>query len=492
MRLLVACPHRLFLVDTADRSVKVVEDQAPEYYGISWTPDGQQLATIHSCIDNASLATLEDYVESERGYLRLGQRTGVQGLSQPHQILCTDEHIIITNTGRNCLTLVRQKDLFYRHIWLDDIRWDRKGRDNPCGLHLNSVYLHEDRLYALAHNYHRGSRVAELTWPGLSLVRWIDTHASQAHNLWKPTGGPLLTCDTMRGTIAEAESGRIVWRAEAANQLTRGLASDGQFIYVGMSQTSAREHRTASPGGIWLLDRHTWQQVDFLPLPAAGNVHEIRVVDAPDECHHGHILKAVPEVDAEATQRYQAEVERRLAERKGLGWSVAFGAPEFPGEEVQLVREDQLNLLLAEGVYFKDGVVSATIDAPLSREHRYTGLAARYKGPGDENMVCVLIEIVKSRTYVSLWENSDHQWRQLGQTRLGSLPIKLQMELIGPTCAVHADGKRLLQATTRVVSAGGAGIRGLTGNIRDFHALTRVKEGTLELVFPPQVPKRVA
>ncbi|MFQ3594218.1 MAG: hypothetical protein SNJ82_13645, partial [Gemmataceae bacterium] len=335
---------------------------------------------------------------------------------------------------------------------------------------------------------HRGSLVAELTWPELHVVRWIQTQALQAHNLWKPDGGPLLTCDTMRGTLQEVESGRIVWRAAAINQMTRGLACDGQHVYVGMSQTTSRNRRGDSDGGIWILDKKTWCQIDFLPLPAAGNVHEIRLIDVPDECHHGIPLRAVPSVDLERSQAHTQRVQQRLANRRGAGWLVFFGQPEFPGTEVRLAPEGHLNLLVAEGVHLKDVVVQVEMEADLSRDPRHTGIIARYSGPGDTGMVCALIELIKGKAYVGLWESPDNTWNKLAHTPLRSIPQRLELELQGPHVLLRVEGQKVLQTTTRVLQAGTVGLRGQTGRFRAFQAQAIGDKAQREVVFPLPSP----
>src|ERR1700733_16142636 len=104
MRLLVACPSWLFLVDSVTHEIEVVEHLGSEYYGISWDSAGN-LCLSHSGLDNDNMLSVEDYVNSEVGVLTLGQRQRIGCLSTPHQLLCHDRYVIATNTGRNCLTV---------------------------------------------------------------------------------------------------------------------------------------------------------------------------------------------------------------------------------------------------------------------------------------------------------------------------------------------------------------------------------------------------
>ena len=76
MKLLIACPRKLLLLDTESAKHQVVESHRPEYYGITWDESGRDLILGHSGIENSSLLSLESYVESERGWVSYGQQRG--------------------------------------------------------------------------------------------------------------------------------------------------------------------------------------------------------------------------------------------------------------------------------------------------------------------------------------------------------------------------------------------------------------------------------
>lgn len=297
MRALVACPRRLLLVDIQRRSIGVVEGHRHEYYGVSWPFSGNELCLGHSGVVNDCVNTLDDYVKAEKGVVSLGRRQTDHAVLAPHQIVCTEEHVIATNTGRNCLTIFRQADLYFRHRWLDDAQWDRLGRDVFCGSHYNSVFVDGRHLYVVGHNFARPSFVLVLSWPDLAVEQRIKTTASGAHNVWRMPDGHLLICDTMRGSLVDITEGRTVWQCGRAGSLTRGLATDGRTLLVGHSQLMSRNGRANSDGGIYVIDLATWKTLDFLELPGMGMVNEIRLVDVPDLCHHGRPLAVVPQCD---------------------------------------------------------------------------------------------------------------------------------------------------------------------------------------------------
>lgn len=493
MRLLVSSPNRLFLIDSISKVVGVVADDAPEYYGISWTPDGRELVTTHSCLDNASLLTLEHYLNSERGYLRVGSRRGVFGLSQPHQILCVGEFILVTNTGRNCLTIVRREDLFFRHLWIDDIRWDRKSRTDACGRHLNSVFVRGDRLWVLAHNHNRGSHLLEFSWPGLELLNTHPTAAHHAHNVWADQEGNILICDSTGPSLHEVRSARIVWKPSIANVMTRGLACSGNRVFVGMSRFVSREGRANSDGGVWVLDRSTWQEIDFIPLPGAGNIHEIRIVDQPDECHHGIPLRVVPNIDPRATSDYHALTAKIVKPKlPSERWTINFGTPTIAETSIAMNQADPLCLATFDGPTVSDVELSARIEATPTVEHRNIGLVARYTGLGDTNMVVGMVELVSRNAYVSLWQNVGGTWTSLAQTRLKTLPAVVSLEAVGNQLRLLVDGLKYLTAKTQVLAPGWVGVRGTTGRCAHFRAQALVSAGKRQPLFPPPAESRAA
>lgn len=302
MKCLVACPHRLLLVDLDSGKIGVVEAHRQEYYGISWTRDGQRLCLSHSGLDNAALGTMESYLDAEQGWLSLGGQSSPRCLAGPHQVLCLDGQVVATNTGRNCLTVFQPDNLFYQNRWLDRVRWDRKGRQHNCGSHFNSLFFRDDCLYILAHNFDKGSYVLVLSWPDLQVLDRIDTGAQHSHNLWPWPGGEILLCNSTSGSLLEARSGHVFWQMDGV--LTRGLACSGRHVLIAGSAITTVAERPVSDSCIFIVDRRDWKLLDVFHLPGAGVIHEIRIIDRADECHHGQPLHVVPPVDPVATARF--------------------------------------------------------------------------------------------------------------------------------------------------------------------------------------------
>jgi hypothetical protein len=138
--LLVTTPNYLLRYELDSQRVFVVEAGRPEYYGVSWFAGTDQVFLSHSGLDNDSLQSVTDYMTSEVGWISRGDDESWAFLSAPHQLLCLDDGtIVVTNTGRNCLTIVNPTDWSIRNHRFDNILWDRLDAQHQCGSHFNSV-----------------------------------------------------------------------------------------------------------------------------------------------------------------------------------------------------------------------------------------------------------------------------------------------------------------------------------------------------------------
>jgi hypothetical protein len=493
MKLLVTCPKRVFIVDAERRTIGVLQAHSPEYYGVSWTSSGHQLCLAHSGVDDASLESLESYIDSERGWLSIAGNASSSCLSAPHQILCVGDKVVVTNTGRNCLTIFRNQDLYYRHHWFDNVRWDRKGRDNYCGSHFNSVMARNGRLCVLAHNFHRHSYILVLSWPDLHLIKRIECNVSHAHNIWPLSGDQLAVCDSLHGRLVEAKSGETIWSCANPSAFTRGLACHGKYVFVGKSDQSTPGGRSVSDGGVWVLDRDSWRTIDFIPLPGSGVVREIRLLDLADECHHETPLNWLPEPDPQATEEYQSAARASCVQSGARGpesaaaelpfaaafsgtagtslpdtWAVTLGT--FGMTAAGLApRDTDVCIAVLRGVVVSDIAVSAHIELPPGPVC-YAGLAACYRGPGDAGMVLGTLVGRDQSVTADLWKHDGQSWKLINSSAVTQRRGTLRLETLGTRMALYFNGELLFEVTDHHSIGGSVGLRALGGCYRDFTA----------------------
>jgi hypothetical protein len=480
MQLLVSCPRQLLWLDTVRGEIRTVEADRPEYYGISWPEHGRHLCLGHSGVENASLQSLESYMDSERGWLSYGQHQGPRSLSAVHQILCAGDRVIATNTGRNCITVFRTDDWYYRHYWIDQIRWDRMGRENPCGRHLNSVFLQDGLLYVIAHNHDRGSEVVRLAWPELDVVGIDRTSTLMAHNLWLTDEGQMIVCDSMRGTLVDVLQDEVVWRCDVPKAVTRGLAACDGYVFVGHSAVGTREARVHRDSHIWVVDRRTWKTLDVLNLPRSGNIHELRLLDQPDLCHHGHIFRgelAMCEAEPWQARRVVAwsgddtevSVQAAQAAARVDAWDQREPFAEFDGRRA---RAADFSLATLKQFHARDVVVRARVDLRQA-DARHAGVVARYQGPADRNMLVALIAKTDGGYRVQLWRQAAGKWSCLSSAAVRQGHGTLELRAVGRDIQVAFEGRTAIRAkVSGPLSAGSIGLRAARGSIDAFQFST--------------------
>lgn len=425
MKALVATVNYLLLVDLRSGKVDVIESHRPEYYGISWWEGSDSLVLSHSGVANDSLLDVESYINSEKGYFSFGKTHSQCFLSQPHQILCApNQWIIATNTGRNCITLYNPSSGFYKDIRINNIHWDRLGKDNPCGEHFNSVFLKNDYLYVLAHRFKRCSQVLKFSYPDCVLLETYEIkQRSGLHNVWVDDAGNIIACHSDAGELIEVKTNETIW-ASGSSYYSRGLAATADVIVVGDSQIATRENRKTLPSDLWIVDRKTLNALDYLPLGPYGAIHEVRILDVEDEAHHSKIFDGLNHLEDAILERQNVLAEHRKEKLKHSqkwqndrqllqqfhcilnGWTVNDGwiAPKNEGFTLALAKQIPTKNFTASFDY------SFPHSSALSNQH--ISLVVGYRGEDDTNMLAILINysIDNEVAVVTLWANVNGHW----------------------------------------------------------------------------------
>ncbi len=148
---------------------------------------------------------------------------------------------------------------------------------NYC--HFNSIYIKDDKIYLLAHNYTtetgRNSEIYVLSRHSLSTENIIQTDAHGAHNivLYKDK---FMYCDS-------ESNHSLIWGDEVLFQrqgyITRGISITDKYIVVGGSEIAPRGERTSArlSGMIWFLN-HKGEEISSIKLHGVGAIQEIRAL----------------------------------------------------------------------------------------------------------------------------------------------------------------------------------------------------------------------
>jgi hypothetical protein len=424
LHILVSTPGFVICHNTSSGNSEILESGRGNYYGITWSPAGLEVVLSHSGVDEQSLVDLASYAISEQGYLTIGGHSTWQFLSAPHQILWIDDMIVVTNTGRNALAKVNPRDHSIVQYRYDTVIWDRLSSTSHDGAHLNSLYRNGDTLYAVAHNFNKGSYILELDWPTLKEKRRRPVrNATGIHNLWIDETGRFITCDSNNGTLIDADNADVLWSSNQRQSYARGLAATDEIILVGHSDRSARTDRRSSETGLWLLNRD-FRTLDYQYLGHFGAVQEVRIIDAPDLCHHGKPLsaEALDGLRARSRQISEARLTRVHADRSFADeWRVALGTPRFAEPRTLASADDELLVYVARA---PGSGISGTLNWNVGAGAGHASLVVGYDGPEDQNMAAALFEQSNSgELSVSIWINNG-EWKRLCGRRVGANAIR--------------------------------------------------------------------
>jgi hypothetical protein len=443
---LVSSTHALLLVGLRSKRVVPLEWHRGEYYGISWFAGSEDLILSHSLLDNGSLVDLATYVQSEIGILSAGARQTQGFLSQPHQIVCgSDGRVICTNTGRNAVSVLdlKRPDIV-QEARISAARWDRLDSKSVIGDHLNSVFEKNGILYVLAHGWTKGAALATFSYPEMELlgVEPIKNRTG-LHNIWVTDEGQRIACNSDAGSLIELNSNVTLWQSGYPVYL-RGIAATSDFVLVGESQKSTRDLRRESMSGLWLLDRKTWQPMDYFFIGPYGGIHDVRLVNVRDEAHHGHVFAGTAALLAHdrgnvlAEERVEVSKRRHYARGMWKSFELVFGTPEVNNDGSLDARSGELCLMIKPspdvtkigfGYEFDPSAIGAHVSVVV------------YRGAGsDTHMNAVLIQrSSESEAALSIWTHDGTHWAMESAEPIPGLPFRGRVLLTRGNSEMQVD-----------------------------------------------------
>lgn len=435
---LVSTVRFLLLVNLTTKMVIPLEFNRPEYYGISWFPNEKELILSHSQIENGSLVEISDYALSEVGVISRGEVITHPFLSQPHQIFCaSDGRVICSNTGRNSISVIDlAKPNYLQETRISSARWDRLSKDNKSGDHLNSVFEKDGLLYVIAHGFDKGSVLATLSYPDLEIqtLEPIKKHTG-LHNIWVTKDGQRISCATEQGGLIEIgdKSFSTLWTS-GSNIFTRGLAASSEFILVGETQLSQRGMRPYLDSGLWMVDRKTYQVLDYFYLGPFGGVHEVRLLNVPDEAHHGFIFNGLNNLlENDSMKSFVDEkINNSFLQGKRNKWWASFsaiiGVPTV-NPDISLTAEDDLCLILQRKTLSESKAIYFRYSLHKEKENSHVSTVI-YNGHGDDTHMHALLlhSDNKKEAYLSLWFNDGETWSVLSRIK-SNLPMSGDIEV---------------------------------------------------------------
>lgn len=458
---IVSTPSYLLLVNLESKTVTPIEGERTEYYGISWFPGGEHFVLSHSGLTNADLADIATYARSEVGWISEGAYASQRFLSAPHQILCApDGRVVCTNTGRNAISVIDlSKAGVYQEARVSETRWDRLSLDEMPGDHLNSVFMQNDLLFVMAHRFRRGSVLATFHYPEMNLLAVEPLGAlTGMHNVWITRDGQRIGCHSEGGALVDLDSKTTIWEP-GSPIYTRGLAANKDYVVVGESQKTGRDLRNSTMGGLWILDRHTWRAIDHVCLGPYGVVHEVRLLDVPDEAHHGLPFAGLNKLLGCKGMLAQTSAERLAAARRAedtrenwRDYELIFGTPTALQDGFLQAGGGELCLLVKQG---SDETLSFdfTLDPSLGPGEAHVSAVLAYSGcGGDTDMAALLLQPSgESGASLSVWRHNGTQWSPLPHIDARGLPTSghLTLETTDDNAVLRIGSEEVVRVSAR-------------------------------------------
>lgn len=432
----VATTGWLLLVDLKSRRIQPLEFNRSEYYGISWFQDSDELVLSHSGLNHEDLVDVASYAQSEKGWLTHGSVSSRPFLSAPHQILCTpDGRVLCANTGRNVITAFdfRRPNVF-QEVGISAARWDRLTLDQITGDHLNSVFLRDRQLFVIAHGFAKGSKLATFSYPEMELVSVEPLGVRTGlHNIWVTAEGQRISCHSESGSLIDLDEKIPLWES-GSPVYTRGLAADMNYVLVGESQKTGRELRRSSLSGLWILDKQTWQSIDYIALGPFGAVNEVRVLDVADDAHHGHSFKGIEPLLSKdvwldvSRSRLTASIASAQGRVAWTGWEPVFGSAAILPDGTRRSTLDQLCLMIRQSQDDPSLAFTYKLEADAGA---HVSAVFGYQGEGgDRSMVALLLQPSSGSAVLSAWRHDGSEWKVLPEIHGPNLPLSGTMQLV--------------------------------------------------------------
>jgi len=277
MSILIATSTKLHYLDN-DRKLHSLVPYS-FVYGITWDKNQLYLGLRrHPYISEQSIGVFDDQFEFVK-------RLPTKDLDDIHQIIYHDEKIYITNTRHERVDIVdkdyNQSQLIYT------------GKPQK-GLHLNSVWINDDKIYLVEHRRSAGSRVRILYGydPATTIrtTRTIDI-GKGVHGVYEEDNF-LYVCSSERNKILRYDLDTkkteiVVNFAEFIKGHCRGICRTKDKWYIGMSMTGPKASRHQLKGSaVFVLDNN-FEILEHIKLKKTyGQLNELRIVDETDYAHN--------------------------------------------------------------------------------------------------------------------------------------------------------------------------------------------------------------
>lgn len=300
MKLYVTGKNFTYLIETKDDSLMIDRMWSnPDHgkFGYAWDRDDLYLAESQGLTrrKNKSPAKVEEiftdlpYDGTDR-WAAKEDATGPQ-FARPHQLLNVKGKVYCTDTAHNQIRIFDIATKSWQPIVrILDIPWAKERGINW----INSVNFIENHLYFVAHNHGWSSLL--VFDQDMNFCNGVERIGFASHNIWKMKD-KLWTLSSYEGCLQTTDQQTKI----SIGGFPRGVAISQSLIAVGVSGLRPTASLGSSPSppvpnnsmlglnpqhGVIILNSETLGFVRFMPLPDAGAIYEVRLIDERDHAVH--------------------------------------------------------------------------------------------------------------------------------------------------------------------------------------------------------------
>lgn len=289
MRLLAtpsSSKYSFVLIDVSDGSVKKTPSDPREKdlgasnsrpphrpFGLTWDSDWIYVANRRNlCVYNERLSFVD---KVERVFD-----------DNTHQLTVSGDYLIAAMTSMDAVCFYQKSNgkCFYFSLrvfdfvkYLPSVKKERH--------HVNNVVAHRDFVYVNLHNRGIGkSQVLVLDMKSMKMTDVISHDAVCSHGL-SIEPGDYGTVDTGGTQDLVSRDNRVAF-CPNPKSFCRGLAGSGGDFFACHFRPAVRRFRGIGDSTVEIIRDWVWQSASSIILDGVGAINDIRLIDAPDSCHH--------------------------------------------------------------------------------------------------------------------------------------------------------------------------------------------------------------
>ena len=248
------------------------------YYGITWNKIGNTIFIIGTSREETNPKKTRNLLialDLNGTFKKIINRTQ---FAQAHQIQYYDNKIFLCDTRHNRICIINPDNPENNKIYYPE---PTNGPEIDIS-HFNSIYIHQDKVFIVAHNKYEPSQIYSADYVNGELINmqpFLKDIGEQCHNVIKYKNH-LLICSSNKGCIINRMDNFIT-----TGWYPRGMIIHNDLLFVGKSRIACKKWRSELDGEIEIFSLSTKHRLGYIQIPRIGQVYEIRCLNQYDVAH---------------------------------------------------------------------------------------------------------------------------------------------------------------------------------------------------------------